>query len=117
MNAMKSSPQLSLESILKQNTVDASRLRAEAAAKMEENAKIEAEMSAILKSIPPSKLVVDSQGATMPIPTDTFGLSPEKEVLFSALAIVRSWKRRHKKNYNNQETELMKAVERLTWEK
>lgn len=40
----------------------------------------------------------------------------EKEVIYAATAIVRSWQRRKKAKYRNQEKELMNAVERLTWE-
>lgn len=40
----------------------------------------------------------------------------EREVVYAAVAIVRSWIRRKKARYHNQERELMNAVERLTWE-
>jgi len=109
MNAIRPTPQMSLETILKQNADEAHRLRAEAASKLDENERIEKEMHAILRSVPPSGT------NTMPVSYGSTEMTPEKAVCFQALAIVRSWKRRHKKNYNIQETELMEAVERLTW--
>ena len=119
----KPAPQVSLEAILKSNK--------EAAAKLlQENERIEAEMHKILttSSFPPppvSRLMeAFSEGvrATTPVPVDSQSpasekLVAEKEVVFAAVAIVRSWTRRHKKNWKIQEKELMNAVRRLTWEK
>lgn len=120
--------QLSLETILQQNKEEAQRLQKAAEAKLAENAAIQAEMSAILKSVPPppvSRLMTAFQDGVRashpPVPgesaPDSVRLVAEKEVLYAALAIVRSWKRRRKKNWQAQEKELMNAVERLTWDR
>lgn len=119
--------QLSLETILQQNKEEAKRLQDAAAAKLAENAAIQAEMSAILKSVPPppvSRLMTafqDGVRASHPPASeqsvDSTRMLAEKEVLYAALAIVRSWKRRRKKNWQAQEKELMNAVERLTWDR
>jgi hypothetical protein len=104
MANLKHAPQLSLESIIQRNKEEASRL-------LDENARIEAEITKILSTPPPASKATTLQ------PPDSTRLSAEKEVIYAALAIVRSWQRRHKKNYHSQERELMNAVERLTWEK
>lgn len=44
-------------------------------------------------------------------------MAAKEEVLYAALAIVRSWHRRHKKNWQSQERELEAAVQKLTWDK
>lgn len=126
----KPAAQLSLEAILKRNSEEAERLRAEADARLAENAGIEAAMHRVLSeppSAPQSRLVaafkngealkrLELEHAATEAPTST-KMVAEKEVLYAALAIVRSWKRRHKKNWQAQEKELMNAVERLTWDK
>ncbi len=124
----KPAAQLSLEAILKQNKAEAERLQAAAIAKLAENARIEAEMQKVLSEPPASRLVeAYKNGATMgrmaeenaqtvpPAPVSQRMLA-EREVLYAALAITRSWKRRHKKNWHQQERELMAAVEKLSWE-
>jgi hypothetical protein len=118
------SPRLSLEQILKQNQEDAHRLNLEAQAKLLENEAIRMEMHKILKSEPPpvSRFVeayeTGKPGSNPPpAPDSGTKLEPEKDVLYAALAIVRSWKRRHKKNWRAQERELADAVERLVWDK
>ncbi len=128
--ATKPAPQLSLELILEKNRKEAEELKAQAEAKLAENVRIEAEMQKILSEppTPPSRLVAAyKDGETlrqMALETAQTDLPPlsqrmlaEREVLYAALAIVRSWKRRHKKTYAAQEKELSNAVERLTWEK
>lgn len=109
----KTAPQVQLETILENNRSEATRL-------LQENTRIEAEMTRILSEPPPpmSRLVeAFVKGHSEPPAPESTKLSAEKEVLFAALAIVRSWSRRHKKNWKTQERELAKAVERLTWEK
>lgn len=126
----KPAAQLSLEAILKRNSEEAERKQAEAAQLLAENAGIEAAMHRVLSeppSAPASRLVaaykngealkkMELENAVTQAPTSTRMLA-EREVLYAALAIVRSWKRRHKKNWHAQEKELMNAVERLTWGK
>ncbi len=116
---LKTSPQLSLENIIKQKRDEAQRLLAEVEG-------IKAEMHKILSeppSAPPQSRLVEAftQGvATTMLPGGeavSTRMVAEKEVIYAALAIVRSWKRRHKKNWHAQEKELMNAVERLTWDK
>lgn len=132
MTNTKPAAQLSLEAIIESNKEAARRLNEQAAARLAENARIEVEMQKILsepppKSGPPSRLVeafkngktmermTVENAATVPPPLST-RMVAEREVLYAALAIVRSWQRRHKKSFHQQERELMNAVERLTWE-
>jgi hypothetical protein len=106
----------SLVDLIKSNEDEASRL-------LGENARLKEEMHKILSEPPPppSRLVDVLEGrSTRPTqppvaPEQVLAMTPEKEVIYAALAIVRSWTRRHKKNWKSQETELMKAVSRLTW--
>jgi hypothetical protein len=132
----KPAAQLSLETILKQNADEAKRLKAAADEKLAENARIEAEMHRILsepssQQAPGSRIVeAYKNGAAMGLlelenrntqqpssAPSSVKMVAEKEVLYAALAIVRSWKRRRKKNWQTQEKELMNAVEKLTWDK
>ncbi len=140
MSQTKPAAQLSLETILERNRSEAQRL-------LRENDRIERAMQEILQQPPmPSSRVVEAfkngmamgkmtleNAATVPpgssasIPPssqrDTVGVPdstrmlPEKEVCYAALAIVRSWQRRHKKNYKLQEKALIDAVSRLVWTK
>ncbi len=128
----KPAAQLSLEAILQRNVEEAARKRAEADQLLAENAGIEAAMHRVLSeppSAPASRLVaafkngeamkkmeLENAMTATPGPSSSAMLA-EKEVLYAALAIVRSWKRRRKKNWQSQEKELMNAVERLTWGK
>ena len=124
--SLKPEAQLSLETIIKQNREEAENLQRAAQAKLDENERIKAEMHNILKSVPPppvSRLMeAFSEGVRASLPpadqeAPSVKMVAEKEVLYAALAIVRSWKRRHKKNWQTQERELVAAVERLTWDK
>lgn len=125
-SALKPQAQLSLETVLKQNRDEAENLTRAAQSKLDENARIQAEMHKILSEPPPppvSRLMeafsegVRATTTTMPSGVDSTRMVAEKEVLYAALAMVRSWQRRHKKHFHNQEKELMNAVERLTWDK
>ena len=126
----KPAAQLSLEAIIQRNREEAERKKAEIAQLLAENAGIEAAMQRVLSeppSAPASRLVAAykngealkmmemEHGTT--VKPDSTRMLVEREVLYAALAIVRSWKRRHKKNWQAQEKELMNAVERLTWDK
>lgn len=127
----KPAAQLSLESILEHNRAAAKRLASEAAAMLDQNAVIEAEMQKVLSSAPPvSRLVqaykngdalkrlgLENDATVSPDAPISTRMSAEREVIYAALAIVRSWQRRHKKTFHAQERELMKAVLGLTWEK
>jgi hypothetical protein len=128
----KPAAQLSLEMILERNKAQAERLQQEAKDKLEENRRIEAEMQRILHHPPPSdvvgrlahrngdsmRLMAAENALTEPPPASTSPrMIAEREVLYAAMAITRSWKRRHKKNWKTQERELLNAVERLTGEK
>jgi hypothetical protein len=117
----KPAPQLSLEAIMHRNKEEAERL-------LGENERIKEEMHNILKSVPPPPvsrtMEAFSDGVRATLVPENLRSEPasvklvaEKEVLYAALAIVRSWKRRKKKNWQSQEKELAAAVERLTWEK
>lgn len=130
----KPAAQLSLEAIIESNKAAAKRLNAEAAARLAENERIEGEMHKILSEPPPNsppasrlvaayrnghamaKMAAENAMTEAPPPLST-RMVAEREVLYAALAIVRSWQRRHKKTFKAQERELMNAVERLTWEK
>ncbi len=131
----KPAAQLSLEHILERNKAEAERLTSEARKLLAENSRIDAEMHKILSEPPPTttRLVeafkngtalalmeLENARTTPPkieAAPDSTRLTAEREVLYAALAIVRSWQRRHKKTFHAQERELMKAVEKLTWEK
>ncbi len=102
----KPAPRMSLDSTveatLRRNKEEAERL-------LGENSRIEAEMQRILSEPPPSR-------HTSTPPSAGTKMSAEKEVIYAALAICRSWQRRHKKNFHTQEKDLLSAVEKLTWE-
>ncbi len=132
MNLSQKHIQMSLEQALKNNEVEAAKLQAAASAKLAENARIEAEMQKILSEPPPSaatstRLVeaykngatmsrLETENATtMPPQSSNTRMAAERAVLYAALAIVRSWTRRHKKNFHSQEKELMDAVNAMVW--
>ena len=142
-NIMNTKPaaQLSLEAIIERNKAEAETLKKKADEKLAENERISAEMEKVLasRSQPPtsvvpsermvaayrnghamSKLGLEHGPTEMPPAPSVAPLSTksmaEREVVYAAVAIVRSWQRRHKKSFHNQERELMNAVERLTWE-
>lgn len=126
--SQKPAAQLSLEAIVEQHRKDADALIEAANAKATAADRIEAEMARVLSEPPPTSRLVEAfsgmntvpppHHATPPPPFSvSTKMSAEKEVVYAALAIVRSWQRRHKKKYNTQETVLMKAIEGLTWEK
>ncbi len=129
----KPAAQLSLEMILERNRTEAERL-------LTENARIETEMKKILDAAPPpSSRLVEAFQEAMPVgipqhknglamsrmaeenaatlPPVSERLASERDVVYAAVAIVRSWRRRHKKTYHNQERELASAVDKLKWEK
>ncbi len=126
----KPAAQMSLELILERNSAEADRL-------LGENARIRTEMEKILGEVqaaPVSKLVsafeeaiphhkngetmkrmIEENATTLPPVSER--LASERDVVYAAVAIVRSWRRRHKKTYHNQERELAAAVDKLKWEK
>ncbi len=132
----KPAAQLSLELILERNKAEAERLLAE-------NARIETEMKKILGEVQaPSSRIVEAFQEALPglqpvipqhkngeamgrmaaenavtLPPVSERLASERDVVYAAVAIVRSWRRRHKKTYHNQERELASAVDKLKWEK
>lgn len=125
--SLKPEPQLALEALIQSNADEAKRL-------LDTNDRIYQEMAAILKSTPPpppsdrlveafqsgTRATQKSERYTVPVANEepvSTRLAAKEEVLYAALAIVRSWKRRHKKNWQSQERELEAAVQKLTWDK
>lgn len=135
---MKSTPK-SLEQVLENNALEAVRFRERADALLDENGRIETELARILSepprsSVTPSRLVAAFANATTELPAPpkaarmdtvrsaedarTHGVThPERVVVFAAVAMVRSWRARHKKNWQIQERQLAAAVDNLEWEK
>ncbi len=108
----------SLEQIIKDKEAQAQKI-------LDEVNGIKSQMRTILSEPPPppvSRLMeAFSEGVRSTLPPGTsepvlMRIAAEREVIFAAMAIVRSWERRHKKNWHSQEKELMNAVKRLTWD-
>ena len=124
--SLKPEPQLALEALIQSNADEAKRL-------LDTNDRIYQEMAVILKSTPPpssdrlveafqsgTRATQKSERYTVPVSPEeplSTRLAAKEEVLYAALAIVRSWHRRHKKNWQSQERELEAAVKKLTWDK
>lgn len=124
-------PQVALEVMMKRNKEAADKLLAEAKKLIEENRHISVEMSRILP--PPSSRSVPSAGSAATLPasgryammgngTDSRNQAtmppasrpdPMGGLLHAADALVRSWKRRKKKNFKQLELDLMTALERM----
>lgn len=109
-------PQVALEIMMKRNKEDADRLLREAQALLTDNRKIEAEMTKILSAAPPASRVSvapASSASTLAAPASSQRPDPMGGLLHAADALVRSWKRRHKKNFKQLELDLMTALERM----
>lgn len=102
-------PQAALEVMMKRNKEDSDRLVREAEALLAENKKIEREMSKILALAPVSRVAV-SLPPQSSVPSSR--PDPMGGLLHAADALVRSWKRRNKKNFKQLELDLMTALER-----
>lgn len=98
-------PQVALEVMMKRNKEAADKLLTEAKKLLAENKMIETEMVKVL-SVPPSSQVV-----TAP-PQSSIRPDPMGGLLHAADALVRSWKRRNKKNFKQLERDLMSALEK-----
>lgn len=110
-NAAKSVPQVALEVMMKRNREEADQLLKRANEVLAENKKIEHEMQVILATAPVSSRVsITPKRDTMPVSSRP---DPMGGLLHAADALVRSWKRRNKKNFKQLELDLMTALERL----
>jgi hypothetical protein len=109
MNAAqeKPVPQVALEVMMKRNKEAADKLLAEAKKLLAENRMIETEMAKVLPSVPPA-----SQSVSL-APQSSIRPDPMGGLLHAADALVRSWKRRNKKNFKQLELDLMTALERM----
>jgi pantothenate kinase type III len=100
MNYSKPIPQVTLETMMKKNREESDRLLKQSKALLEENRSIESEMTRILiPSVPP--------------PVSSVRPDPMSELIVVADALVRSWKRRHKKNFKQLESDLVNAMENV----
>lgn len=104
----KYAPQVALEVMMKRNREQADLLLSQAKKLITENRTIETEMSKVLASVPPA-----SQSVSLP-PLSSARPDPMGGLHHAADALVRSWKRRHKKNFKQLELDLMSALERVT---
>lgn len=101
----KPTPQVALEVMMKRNKEQADQLLAQAKKLIQENRVIETEMNKVLASVPPPSHVMAPVSSVRPDPMG--GLH------HAADALVRSWKRRNKKNFKQLELDLMTALERM----
>jgi hypothetical protein len=105
-------PQVALEVMMKRNREEADHLLKRSQELLADNKKIEHEMAVILASVPASsrvspRVVVHD---TMPVSSKP---DPAGGLFHAADALVRSWKRRKKKNFKQLELDLMTALERM----
>ncbi len=104
----KSVPQVTLETMMKRNKAESERLLKQAHELLSENREIESRMTAILTQAPQSQPVVRPSQPPSSIRPDPMG-----GLLHAADALVRSWTRRHKKNFKQLELDLMSALEKV----
>ncbi len=128
----KPPPQVTLEVMMKRNAAEADRLLAEAKKLLEENRHISVEMQRILPNLPPpsSRSVPGSATAKTLPTTGSYSMlgngtghghttipasrpDPMGGLLHAVDALVRSWQRRHKKNFKQLELDLMAALEKV----
>ena len=102
--ASKPVPQVALEVMMKRNREEADQLLARSKELLSENKKIEKDMAFILAPGPGPQ-------NTMPAPSSR--PDPAGGLFHAADALVRSWQRRHKKNFKQLERDLMTALERM----
>ena len=129
MSLSKPVPQVTLEVMMKRNKEEAEDLLRKAQKLIAENRFIETKMEEVLLSVPPPPSRVSGTAPTMAagMPVITMKASspppsalmappsrpdPMGGLLHAADALVRSWKRRHKKNFSQLETDLMTALEK-----
>ena len=112
----KSQPQVALEIILKRNRAEADRLLKGAQKLLEENKVVEAQMKEILavasSSVPPPPAPPSSSAVSVAPAPASMRPDPFGGLLHAADALVRSWKRRKKKNFKQLEADLMAALEK-----
>jgi hypothetical protein len=96
-------PQVALEVMMKRNKEAADKLLSEAKKLLAENRMIETEMAKALSAPPPSHVTM---------PPSSMRPDPMGGLLHAADALVRSWKRRNKKNFKQLELDLMSALEK-----
>jgi hypothetical protein len=113
MNAsQKPVPQVALEVMMKRNKEEADKLLKSAKDLLAENRKIETEMRNILASAAPPASAVASIPPPSAVPLSSMRPDPMGGLLHAADALVRSWKRRNKKNFKQLELDLMAALEK-----
>jgi hypothetical protein len=111
-------PQVALEVMMKRNKEQAEKLLNDARKLLQENRVIEVEMSKVLASAPPPSQVTP-QAAPPSVAPSTDRMVPSMRpdpaggLFHAADALVRSWKRRGKKNFKQLERDLMMALERM----
>jgi len=105
-SAEKSTPQVALEVMMKRNREQADQLLVQAKKLLAENKVIETEVRTILSQAPASQVVTQS-------PASSIRPDPMGGLHHAADALVRSWKRRNKKNFKQLELDLMTALERM----
>lgn len=98
-------PQVALEVMMKKNKEEASSLFAKAKELLAENRKIEVEMTKILSPHTMDSLPPPSSASMRP--------DPMGGLLHASESLVRSWKRRNKKNFKQLELDLMRALDRV----
>ncbi len=103
-------PQVALEVMMRRNKESADKLLAEAKKLLAENRLIETEMAKVL---PPPSQVASVPPASSTMPSSSLRPDPMGGLLHAADALVRSWKRRNKKNFKQLELDLMTALERM----
>lgn len=114
-NASKPVPQVALEVMMKRNREEADQLLKRATDILAENKKIERDMNTILAAAPApvsARVTIAEKRDTMPAPSSVKP-DPAGGLFHAADALVRSWQRRHKKNFKQLELDLMTALERM----
>ncbi len=108
MPNVKHVPQVTLETIIKKNKEEAEELFAKAKSLILENRRIEVEMIKILSTSTPGSGVASVRPSAPPA-----SVRVDSEVVYAANNLIRSWRRRHKRNFKTAEQDLMDACERL----
>lgn len=113
MNAAKPVPQVALEVMMKRNKESADKLLKEAEKLLSENKLIESRMEQILAAPPASQVATVPPVSHSMVPQSSMRPDPMGGLHHAADALVRSWKRRNKKNFKQLELDLMTALERM----
>jgi hypothetical protein len=125
-----SAPQVTLEVVMRKNKEEAEQLFEQAKRLLAENRRISTELARIVVKPPSSTAVPASEGTSRTIPNSgrysmvnlesspptvipSSRPDPVGGLLHAADALVRSWKRRNKKNFKQLELDLMMALEKV----